>query len=515
MKNKTLFSLIILCFLTSTLFVHCSKFDNPTIYIPPATDTVSYVESDSDFANPERGFYRVAETYANDYQPLNVDEMKTWRTLQKADDGNYKVYSSLVFRDIVLEGYNDKSLPQDLLDKINNDFVAVRKAGMKLILRFCYTITANSGSCPEGFICPPYGDAPKNIVLNQIAQLKPLLQNNADVIACMQMGFVGTWGENYYSDYFGDPSSNGKGKLSNKNWSDKNEVLKALLDALPQSRMIQVRTPQMKQRYVYGVDAATSSAALTDADAFDGSDASRIGFHNDCFLSSSNDYGTYDDYGNSSSPRADAYSILHNYAAADGKYTVVGGETCDDTYSPQNNCENAGKAQTEMRNLHYSFLNCAYNNDVNDDWETGGCMDAIKKDLGYRFVLRNAIFPKDAIKAGIQLSFTLNIENVGYASPYNARPVKLIMRNKTTNKEFAFDVDADVLKWYSGSVSVNIKIITETDMPAGDYSLFLFLPDASESLAQRPEYAIRFANDNMWNASTGYNDLHETISLNK
>ena len=61
---------------------------------------------------------------------------------------------------------------------------------------------------------------------------------------------------------------------------------------------------------------------------------------------------------------------------------------------------------------------------------------------------RNAIFPIDAIKAGMQLSFTLNIENVGYASPYNARPVELIMRNKTTNKEFVFTIDTDVRKWY-------------------------------------------------------------------
>ena len=65
----------------------------------------------------------------------------------------------------------------------------------------------------------------------------------------------------------------------------------------------------MKQRYVYGVDAPTSSTALTDAEAFSGTDAARIGFHNDCFLSSPNDYGTYDDYGNSSSPSADAYSF--------------------------------------------------------------------------------------------------------------------------------------------------------------------------------------------------------------
>ncbi len=514
MKNKPVLASLSFYFLVTIFFTHCSKFDNPATYTPPATDTVFYVESDSDFANPERGFYRVAETYANNYEPLDVEQMKQWRTLQKADDGNYKVYSTLVFRNIVLKGYTDKNLSQNLLDEISNDFKSAREAGVKLILRFCYTVTQNSGTCPEGFICPPYGDAPKNIVLNQITQLKPLLQANADVIACIQMGFIGTWGENYYSDYFGDPSSNGKGKLNDKNWSDKNEVLKALLDALPQSRMIQVRTPQMKQRYVYGVDAPTSSKALTDAEAFSGTDAARIGFHDDCFLSSPNDYGTYNDYGNSSSSSGDAYSILHTYAAADGKYVVVGGETCDDTYSPENDCENAGKAQTEMLNMHYSFLNCAYNNDVNDDWQTGGCMDAIKKNLGYRFVLRNAIFPKDAIKAGMQLSFIINIENVGYASPYNARPVELIMRNKSTNKEFVFTINTDVRKWYSGNNTIKTKIITDNTMPAGNYDLFLSLPDAYQSLQNKPEYSIRFANESMWNATNGYNNLNITIKIN-
>src|SRR5947209_4174236 len=211
MKNKIIFALIFVCSLPVVLFIQCSKIGNPVTYTPPATDTVLYVESDSDFANPERGFYRVAETYVSNYEPLDVNQMKTWRTLQTADDGNYKVYSSLVFRDIILGGYNNKSLSQDILNNISSDFKAAREGGVKLILRFCYTVTANSGACPEGFICPKYGDAPENIILNHITQLKPLLQDNADVIACMQMGFIGTWGENYYSDYFGDPSSNGNG----------------------------------------------------------------------------------------------------------------------------------------------------------------------------------------------------------------------------------------------------------------------------------------------------------------
>src|SRR5665213_430816 len=226
MKKISVGCLFIFTVITITLFSRCSKLDNPALYHATVADTVQYIESTADFPNPERGFYRVAETYVDNYVPLDVAQMKNWRTLQPADGGNYQVYSSLVFRDIILKGYNDKSLSQDILNNISNDFTAARKAGVKLILRFCYTITANSGACPEGFICPAYGDAPKSVVLEQIAQLKPLLQNNADVIACLQMGFIGTWGENYYSDYFGDPSSNGIGNLTDKNWSDKSEVLK-------------------------------------------------------------------------------------------------------------------------------------------------------------------------------------------------------------------------------------------------------------------------------------------------
>jgi hypothetical protein len=140
-------------------------------------------------------------------------------------------------------------------------------------------------------------------------------------------------------------------------------------------------------------------------------------------------------------------------------------------------------------------------------------MDAIKKNLGYRFVLRSSVFPKDAVKVGMQLAFTLTIENVGYRSLYNARPVELIMRNKTTNKEFVFTIDTDVRKWYSGNNIINVKIITDRTMPVGDYDLFLFMPDAADALSKRPEYSIRLANKNVWESLTGYNALNKTINV--
>src|SRR5690606_17462643 len=136
---------------------------------------------------------------------------------------------------------------------------------------------------------PPYGDAPVHIVLQHVQQLKPLLHKNADVIAVLQEGFIGIWGENYFTDYFGDASDNGAGVILDSNWQHRNRLLQALLDALPATRTVQVRTPQIKQRFVYGPRASINAAPLTEKEFLHGGYASRVGFHNDCFLASPDD----------------------------------------------------------------------------------------------------------------------------------------------------------------------------------------------------------------------------------
>src|SRR5664279_2217884 len=95
MKKHLSYTFYAFCAAIIFLFTDCSKVGNPVTYSTPATDTVFYKQSTEDFPNPERGFYRVAETYVNNYVPLDVEKMKTWRTLTQADDGNYKVYSTL------------------------------------------------------------------------------------------------------------------------------------------------------------------------------------------------------------------------------------------------------------------------------------------------------------------------------------------------------------------------------------------------------------------------------------
>ncbi|WP_233632613.1 DUF4832 domain-containing protein [Parapedobacter sp. ISTM3] len=478
---------------------------------------ITFRESDADFPNPERGFYRYSETRTSNFTPLDAETLRSYRDPQLIGSANYSVVSTLVFRYYILDNFRDGPISAAILDALDAEMDAVRAAGVKIIPRFVYTVTSTGGDCPEGFICPPYGDAPKAVVLQHIEQLTPYFRQHADVIACVQMGFIGTWGEQYYSDYFGDPSGNGgQGyRLTDANWRDRLDVLQALLAAVPEDRMVQVRYPQFKQRYVYGIDAPVDAAPLSADEAFTGTDKARIGVHNDCFLSGPNDIGTYEDYGNDSSPRlsdAAVVNALRNYMKAEGQYVVVGGETCSDDYSPQNDCEPAGIAQQEFAAMHYSYLNAHYNHAVNNDWQDGGCMDAIKRNLGYRLVLKEATLPDQAFR-GAQATLSITLENKGYAPPFNRRLPILVLRQVSGGEEVAIPIAHDVRTWKTGVIQLNAQVSIPQDMAAGEYELLLHLPDAYDTLAHRPEYSIRLANEEVWEAATGYNRLHHTVQV--
>ena len=469
-------------------------------------ETIDYEESFEDFPNPERGFYKYSETSASNYNALNSSQLIARRGLTGGSGASYQTHNTLVFRYFILDSYVNSAIDADFLTKVQNDFDAARNGGVKMIPRFCYTTFAQSGSCPEDFICPPYGDASKDIVLNHINQLAPIINQNADVILCMQMGFIGTWGENYYTDFFGDASSNGTvQKLLDENWEDRIEVLQAMLDNFDNEIMIQVRYPQMKQRTIYGINALTNVAALTNSEAFTGSDKARIGLHNDCLFANFNDFGTYEDYGNSSSGRSADVANLKPYLKEDARFVYVGGETCFDGYNPQSNCSPEGLADTELRDLHYTYLNADYNNEVNNDWVDGGCMDAIKLNIGYRYVLRTGKFEKELSDDKI-FDVELDLENVGYATVLKDRPVYLILKSTISGEEYRYTLDSDMRRWES-TVNIKAKFTIDNNTPTGEYDMYLFLPDNHSSIADRPEYSIRLGNTTRWDETTGYNDL--------
>ncbi len=420
-----------------------------------AQNTVMYQPTDEIFPNPERGFSAYRSTW------LTPEFCKQMR------DQNVTV----IQRIHTMPQFRSDSISQYYLDLIGTDFNTAREGGIKLVLRFSYTnIFRNEND---------YGpDASLDTILLHLNQLEPLFQAHADAIAYIEAGFIGVWGEWYYSTH----------KLNNTN--DRRSVLFKELSVLPERRAVVVRTPSYKR------DIFKVYTPLTPDSAFSGSYRARTGAHNDCFLASATDYGTY---GNIEQDKT--------FLNLDNRYVPQGGETCNP--SAYSGCENAMK---DLERMHWSLLNKDYHQTVLNGWISEGCMDEIRRRLGYRFELLESVMT-DSLKPGSAFTLDLRVANLGYASPYNPRNLEIILRKQDGGKYF-FIADEDPRFWMSGdTLDAHIEAGIPADMPAGLYTVMLHLADPEPELYNRPEYAIRLANDGVWEDSTGYNLLHQVLYI--
>jgi hypothetical protein len=430
-----------------------------------STTTFNYATNSTAINNPERGFYRHTEVHSTNYTGLDQTTLNSYKSSN----------TTLLLRVFYLENFITSPISSSYLNAMQADFNKIRIAGLKCIVRFAYSDNTNGKL-----------DASKAQILAHIAQLKPLLVSNVDIISSMQAGFIGTWGEWYYTDYFGmNPNAT--------DYANRKEVVDALLSALPDSRMVQIRTPSLKQKTY------NSTTALSQSQAFNKSNMARIGHHNDCFLASANDFGTYNNT-----------STEYSYLEQETKFTPMGGETCA-VNEPRSQCPTA---LAEMQKFHWSYLNFDYHPTVISGFQSNNCFPEIQNRLGYRLELVNGTYPNSAT-IGESIALTLKIKNSGFASPFNERIVYLILRNTSTKQEYSFALATDPRFWSSGvQQTITESIQLPSTILSGSYQLFLSLPDSSVSIANRPEYAIRFANDATWESTTGYNNLLHTLTIN-
>ena len=438
---------------------------------------ITYVVSNEDFANPERGFMKQSSVFPD--QPFDAQKV---RALQPSD--------TLVWIYFRLDNYRDRLIDPNGLNNIRSVFTTARSRGLKLVIRFAYN--DGPGSTTDANLANP--DAPIELVLQHIDQLKPILVENADVIAVMQAGFVGHWGEWHSSKYL-HPLEHRKA------------IVDALLSVLPKDRMLQIRYPRYKQIWY--------QTPLTAQEAFSGSDKSRVAHHNDCFLRDQDDAGTYKSV-SAQIPKItstycdgkDAISCWKDFVATESQFTPVGGETCQ--YNPpRTDCPNTLQ---ELAMLHWSFLNNGYRPEVLNGWTSGGCMDTIRRSLGYRLVLKEASLPT-TIRPGGTLSLNIRLSNDGFAAMYNPRPLYIVLLGG--GKRFEAPVtNIDPRRWAPGQEqTISVSLALPATIPAGTYQLGLWLPDASSSLRNSPAYAVRFANNNVWDAATGINILFNNFQV--
>lgn len=415
----------------------------------PPSRTRVFLPSDEAILNPERGFYYW----------IDLVNGRDFRYLRANGD-------TLGFASVSLAAYRTSPIESSFLARLWAGLDAVRASGIKVILRFKYSER------------PGDPDAPKEWILTHIRQLAPVLQAHSDVIAVLQAGFIGAWGE-WHSSTYG---------LTNP--ADESDILRALLAVFPRQRSIQVRKPIHKQQ-------ALGYAPLSPAEAFSESDRARVGHHNDAFLSNETDGGTYP-------IPAEPHK---EWVAAESRYVPVGGE-CNRLNPPMTDGPHADWHLTRFR---FSFLSRQYQRSVIDGWRQTGWLDVFRRKLGYRLRLLEASWP-DAVRPGGILEFSARVRNDGYAPPFNRRPVYLVLANDAVWHPCRLWW-VDVRTWDGGGREAffTARLRVPATVSPGRYRLSLWFPDAALSLQYRPEYAIRLANAGLWDPASGYNVLTRNL----
>lgn len=469
-----------------------------TVLVSGATYTYT-ADLGTAFPNPERGYHCryeiINDPSVNDYADNSIPGFTPDmldRTFARAKGlGNTLIHSY-----IHLDKYKTSPLPQALLDNLGSGLAAIRTAGLKIVLRPAYE-WSGSPSVPESQI------------ISHMEQLYPVIAANADVVLHLEAGWLGPWGEWHDALYCA---------FSDRNEADtRYRLVKKILGLTPSNIPVCIRYPIFLKELWYMTDnnmVPSGTTALTTQER------DRLGFHNDAFLADSADCGTYDN------PSwmgwyyiEEKRQWMYDMATSQGFNQMMGGETMDSSGNNDPACNNV---QSQMALLNTTELNEDYakvNTDIwkaanlaasgNDPAETG--FVRIKRKMGYRLRLIDATFPTSA-GAGGSFTIAANLRNDGYAGPVKPRPLYLVFDGPARVNIPLSNVD--VRSWLSGAVSMPQQIVTlPPGMPSGNYKIALWLPDQTTNLQSRPEYSIRFANLNTWDATNGYNVLADSIAV--
>ena len=426
--------------------------------------TITYTVSNDVITNPERGFFHALDTGTSsvNYDLLSQSELSNFRLQENV---------SVIIREFWLNDFiNTNTISQSYLNNMQTDFNRLRASGTKAIIRFGYSKSKTNN----------LQQATKANILAHIIQLTPIINQNKDVIVSIQAGFIGTWGEWYYtgnSTEFGEEDT-----ISTTQWNNRNDVLTALETNFHFDVPLQVRYINILQRLrPNGTD--------------------RIGIYNDAFLDDWCDSGTLPCPGGEfGTPTQANQQYLINLTTN----LPMTGETDDflrddGSEIPRTSCTNA---LLECDKYNWSLLNTDYHQAVIANWQADGCYSELQKRLGYRYELINSILTPQNV-------LTINVKNTGYANVFKTRGAHIVLRNITTSQDYVFPLDTNLMNWVTNQ-TITIVQDLNYNVPSGQYKLYLSLSDPMNSSIP---YSIRCANLDTWLSTSGYNDLNQTVTI--
>jgi Domain of unknown function (DUF4832)/Domain of unknown function (DUF4874) len=462
---------------------------------PPAASGLTTTDLDplpepQNIGNPERGFFYYTECHyvadTGSYNgggtgPLTVEALTAAATTANWawDGGTLQQagwwYSTICYRYYYIEFYNSDSEPTisgQYLALVDADIAACRQAGVKLVPRFAYVNYSGDS------YSPPYGDAPSvETVTGHATQLMPHFGGAAsDVVLAIEAGFIGYWGEWYYTDNFcPDPSD--PSEMNSTYWGYRQQVLDAILENT--SCQVLLRYPGAKQNIYPGGN-------------------NLIGFHNDSFLADANDdYGTYTDFTAGTPEQLEAY-----LAAQTGDYALMMMGETDNQNSPNSDWPSAS---AQMAEYHWTSLNPEYLTAVYQSWGEGNLALA-QAQLGYQLI-GSSVAAQQTLTPGSSMQIELTFTNNGYSAPVSDRGVSFVLDNQAGSR-YNIPLSLDFRQFTSGGTFTLWATFTlPLSMPYGTYVVAAWFPDSAPTILANPSYAVQLSNEGVWNSGFGYNEL--------
>ena len=424
---------------------------------PQGLQQLNYAESVERINNPDQGFYRPI------YVRVGADGVSYNKNIVNSTTQLYHLRIDISAFSRAVNGSADLELTQAALDGLDEALAFLRASDKNAIVRFAYDPSYNGQKDCEPELA---------MILHHVAQVCTVLNKYEPTVTAIEVGLIGPWGE-MHSSVIAKP----------ENISELVGAYLAQTENIP----VLVRTPKMIYDYL-GItvkEIDDYKVAATDR-------AYRLGLFNDGYLGSANDLGTYTD-------RAREVEFLSGQTA----HLPYGGEVV----IPTSTLHDIDKCLPEMFKLDLSYLNLEWNNQVIDKWKnskyTKACGDDkhyygktafeyIENRLGYRLVLTESVFEQAA-----ELDIKLTVNNVGFGNLNKPKRTKLIFTDESGEVAFMHSA-AD----FTGG---DYEYSLELDLPSGSYDAYLCVYGDEENGA--PLYAVRFANDGLWNEELKANKI--------
>lgn len=429
-------------------------------------------DTSTTYINPERGWYIIAKD-----SEMTVSALQSFVSTYQ---------TRLILYNINLDAYQGTdTIPGSYLTTINGYFAQARTAGVKLVVIVSYGANETNPTTPVA-----------RMVLHA-QQLQATFKTNRDIIAFVKAGFIGAFGE------WSDP---------NATLSMKTQVRDAVMGMVPVETMVEISNSYVQLNWF--------PAALTAAQAFQGSTQARMGFHNDCFLSGPTDAFQFPGQvtvGGFTPNPAQSQLQQRQYMQTISEYVPYGAETSVDSCDTPTriNCPTAsgpnssnppdGAGQTptgvlpEGARSHLAWMHYPGESDNTTllaAWTDQGCLSTVANMMGYRLGL-DAISHPDSVSAGATAAFTLGLHNYGWSRFFfDRRPTITLIKSGSAN---IVCTSANDLRKLPSQTTTPTQMRINCAIPSGtsgSYAVWISFPDKTPTLSTIRFYMVRPANVN-------------------